>query len=107
MKETTKNTFKQDVIDTQGVVLVDVWAPWCGPCRGMEPVLDQIHIEAKDWAQIVKLDASKEMEMVQELGVTGLPTYIVYKNGKPLSSFIGAVPKADLLNEMVQAKNTA
>lgn len=104
MKATTRNTFKQDVLDSKKVILLDVWAPWCAPCRGMEPVLNAISEETKDWVEVVKLDASVEMDQVQELGVTGLPTFLIYKNGQIVGSNIGAVAKNTLMDLLQKAK---
>jgi thioredoxin 1 len=102
MKATTKSTFKQDVLGSRKIVLLDVWAPWCAPCRGMEPVIEMIDKETKDWAEIIKLDASVEMDLVQELGVRSLPTFLIYKNGQIIASS-GATSKVDLLKLMSQA----
>ena len=97
MKSTTKSTFEQDVLKSKKTVLLDVWAPWCAPCRGMEPILESISEETKDVAEIIKLDASSEMEIVQELGINSLPTFMIFKNGKMSSSAIGATSKDNLL----------
>lgn len=103
MKSTTKSSFSDDVISAEKTILLDVWAPWCGPCRGMEPILEELSKETKDWAEIVKLDASEEMELAQELGVSGLPTYLIYKNGDIKGAQVGATNKNNLLNLLAQA----
>ncbi|MDK2899255.1 MAG: thioredoxin 1 [Patescibacteria group bacterium] len=100
MKSTTKVAYEQDVLASKKTVLLDVWAPWCAPCRGMEPILETIDKETKDWAEIIKLDASVEMEMVQSLGVNGLPTFLVYKEGQIVGSSVGATSKTKLLELM-------
>jgi thioredoxin 1 len=100
MKATTKSTFAQDVINSKKIVLLDVWAPFCAPCRGMEPILEAIEKETKDWAEIIKLDASVEADLVEELDVRGLPTFLVYKNGQIVESSSGATSKANLLKLM-------
>jgi thioredoxin 1 len=69
----------------------------------MEPVLESLQQDVKDWAEIVKLDADTEMELVQELGVNSLPTFLIYKEGNIVGSTIGATPKANLLNLLQQA----
>jgi thioredoxin 1 len=104
MKATTKNSFATDVLGEKKVVLLDVWAPWCGPCRGMMPIIDAISEEIKDWAVVVKLDASEEMDLTEELGVSSLPTFLIYKNGQIVGSTIGAVAKTTLLDLLQKAK---
>ena len=104
MIATTEDTFAQDVLNSKKVMLLDVWAPWCAPCRGMEPTIDAIEEEANSWLDIVKLDASVEMDLVQELGISGLPTYLVFKNGKIISSAVGATSKVKLFDIITKAK---
>ena len=104
MKSTTQQTYEQDVMKSSKVVLVDVWAPWCAPCRGMEPILEDISKEAADWSEIIKLDASTEMDIVQQLDVRGLPTYLVYNHGKLLGGSTGATSKSNLLEMMRRAQ---
>ena len=97
MKSTTKATFQQDVINSKKIVLLDVWATWCAPCRGMNPIIDKIAEEMKDRVEVVKLDATTEMDFAQELGVTGLPTFIVFKNGKMVNMLVGATSKDNIV----------
>lgn len=103
MKSTTKTTYSQDVLSSKKVVLLDVWAPWCAPCRSMEPILELVEKETKDWAEIIQLDASVEMDLVQELGVSSLPTFLILKNGQVVSSSIGATSKTNLIELMSKA----
>jgi len=100
MKSTTNSTFAKDVLASKKTVLVDVWAPWCAPCRGMEPALDAISEETKDWAEIIKVDASVEEALVQQLDISGLPTFLIFKDGKMAGSSVGASSKAKLLELM-------
>jgi len=104
MKSTNKSTYAQDVLGSKKIVLLDVWAPWCAPCLSMEPVLELIEKETKDWAEIIKLDASIEMDLVQKLGVSSLPTFLIYKNSQIVGSTSGATSKANLIELMSQAK---
>jgi thioredoxin 1 len=104
MRSTIKDTFKADVIESKKIVMLDVWAPWCAPCRGMEPILQALQEETKVWVEIIKLDASVEMDQVQELGVSALPTFLVYKDGQIVDSTVGATSKANLLNMLTSAK---
>ena len=103
MKAITKNTYEQDVVKSNKIVLLDVWAPWCAPCRGMNPIIEALSEEVKDWAEVVKLDASVEMDLVQELGVSGLPTFLIYKNGQIVDSIVGATSKDSLLKALTKA----
>jgi thioredoxin 1 len=103
MKSTTQATFKKDVLEADKVVLLDVWAPWCAPCRGMNPILEKLSEEQNDKMDLVKLDASVEEGLVQELGVTGLPTFLVFKNGQIVGSAIGATSKANLEGLVLKA----
>lgn len=96
MKTTTKASFEADVIKSGKTVLVDVWAPWCAPCRAMNPIVEMISEENKDKVDVIKINSSEEMELVQELGVTGLPTFLVFKDGKIVDSIVGATSKANL-----------
>jgi len=98
MKAISKNTFEQDILQSKKVILLDVWAPWCGPCRAMEPIIEAVSNEAKDWAEVAKLDASVEMDLVQELGVSGLPTFLVFKDGKVVDQTVGMTSKDALVN---------
>jgi thioredoxin 1 len=98
VKIITKSNFKTEVLQSKNIVLLDVWAPWCGPCRAMEPILESIAEEVKGKADIAKLDASVEMDLVQEIGVTGLPTFLVFKDGNIVASSVGMTTKANLLD---------
>lgn len=105
MKITDKNTFSKDVLQEKKVVLLDVWATWCGPCRGMMPTVEAISEETKDWAEVIKLEANEDSEaLVNQLGVMGLPTFLVFKDGKVVETIVGAVPKPVLISAMQKAK---
>ena len=104
MKSTVKDSFRTDVLESKKIILLDVWAPWCAPCRSMAPVLEALQDDVKDWAEIVKLDASVEMDQVEELGVSSLPTFLVYKDGQIVDSTVGATSKANLLELLTKAK---
>lgn len=104
MISTTKSTFEQEVLQSKKIILLDVWAPWCAPCRGMNPVIEALADETKDWAEVVKLDASIEMDLVQTLGVSSLPTFLIYKNGQIVDSAVGATTKVNLVGLMQKAR---
>ncbi len=98
VKIITKSNFTTEVLQSKKVVLLDIWAPWCGPCRAMEPILESVSEELKDKADFAKLDASIEMDLVQEIGVTGLPAFLVFKDGNVVDQAIGMTSKASLLD---------
>lgn len=102
MIEVTNQSFDEQVLKSKKIVLVDVWAPWCGPCRGMMPIIEEIADEVKDFAEVVKINASSEMDLAEKLGVSGLPTFIVYKNGEKVGSIVGATTKNTLLSLLKQ-----
>lgn len=98
MKVITKENFNKEVLESKKVVLVDVWAPWCPPCRSMMPLIEELSEEVKDRADVVKLDAQDEPELAQLLNVSALPTFLLFRDGKVVDSNIGATSKANLLN---------
>jgi thioredoxin 1 len=89
----TKNDFDSTI--ATGVTLVDFWAPWCGPCRMVGPVLDEISMTLSDKAKICKVNVDNDQELAVRYGVRGIPTVIVFKDGKIVSQAVGARGKAD------------
>ena len=96
MQAITKNNFKSNVLESKKTILLDVWAPWCAPCRAIAPILQEISDEYKD-IEVVKLDASVEMELAQEMGITSLPTLMVIKNGKVVNQLVGMTNKKKIV----------
>jgi len=103
VKTITKSNFTTEILQSKNIVLLDVWAPWCGPCRAMEPILESVSEELKDKADFAKLDASVEMDLVQEIGVTGLPTFLIFKDGNVVDQAIGMTSKAKLIEMLSKA----
>ncbi|NKY37963.1 thioredoxin [Cellulomonas septica] len=96
----TDATFASDVLQSELPVLVDVWATWCGPCRQLSPIVDQI---AEDYAGrlvVTKLDADANPATVEQMGVVSIPTLAVYSAGELVTSIIGARPKAAIVAEL-------
>lgn len=79
-----------------GVVLLDCWATWCGPCRVMEPIVEDLAREFAGKVTVAKLDVDQEPRAAQALQVQGVPTFVVFKDGRPVERFVGAVPKQQL-----------
>ena len=96
IKHTTDATFAQD-IQGETPVLVDFWAEWCGPCRMIAPVLEQIAAEQADRLRIAKLNVDENPETARRFGVTGIPTLILFRDGKPVERIVGFRPKPQLL----------
>ncbi len=92
----TESTFDQEVLTSDKAVLVDFWAEWCGPCHAVSPVLDKIADERADELKLVKVNIDQEQSLAQRYGVASIPTMILFRDGQPAASAIGAQPKAAL-----------
>ena len=91
-----KNNFENEVLNSASPVLLDFWAPWCGPCRMVSPVLDEIAKERPD-IMGAKINVDEEPELAMQFGVMSIPMLVVMKDGKPVNQAVGARPKAQLL----------
>jgi len=85
------------VLDSDKPVLVDFFATWCGPCKMMAPVIDEVAAEKAGSAKVYKIDIDDNMEIAQKYGVMSIPTFIVFKNGEPAAKTLGAQPKESIL----------
>lgn len=95
--EITDDSFEQDVIKSDVPVLVDFWAAWCGPCKMLAPVLDDLSKEMAERVKIVKMDIDNNPKVPSALGIRGVPTMILFKNGEPAGTKVGALPKASIM----------
>lgn len=91
-----KNNFNQEVLNSDKPVLMDFWAPWCGPCRKVVPLVEEIAKERSD-IKVVKINVDEEQELAMQFGVMSIPTLVVMKNGKIVNQVTGARPKAQIL----------
>ncbi len=91
-----KNNFNQEVLNSDKPILMDFWAPWCGPCRMVVPLVEEIAKERSD-IKVVKINVDEEQELAMQFGVMSIPSLVVMKNGKIVNQVSGARPKAQIL----------
>lgn len=102
MRQVRSNEFKAEVLESKVPVLVDFAATWCGPCRMMGPVLEQLSAEYEGKVKIVKVDIDESMDLAQEYRIMSVPNMVIFKNGIPVDGVVGAVPAAHLKEKLNQ-----
>lgn len=98
--QVTDATFKEEVIESDVPVLVDFWAPWCGPCRMVAPVVDEISEQYKGQVKVVKINTDENPNVASQYGIRSIPTLMVFKGGQRVDMVVGAVPKTTLASTL-------
>ena len=88
----TKENFNSEVLKAEGTVLVDFWATWCGPCRMLSPIVDEVASEHPD-VKVGQLNVDEQPELAQQFGIMSIPTLLVFKNGEKVQESVGLIPK--------------
>ncbi len=100
LKSVDESNFDAEVLKSSTPTVVDFWAEWCGPCKALTPVLDEIQNEVGNKAQIVKVNIDEASQLATKYGIRGIPTLIFFKNGEVKNTLVGNFPKAEIMTSL-------
>ncbi len=100
VEEVTDSLFKETVLESSVPVLVDFWAPWCGPCRMVAPVVEEISAQYGDRLKVVKVNTDENPQVATQYGIRSIPTLMIFKEGQRVDMVVGAVPKTTLASTL-------
>lgn len=98
--EITDETFQAEVIDEEKLTLVDFWATWCGPCRKLAPIIDELAQEFDSKVKFVKIKADENLQTAQKYSISGVPCLLIFKNGEPVERIVNIVPKSIIISNL-------
>ncbi|MCQ2789398.1 MAG: thioredoxin [bacterium] len=98
--EVTDNNFSEEVINSASPVVVDFWAPWCGPCRKLGPVMDEIAEEFSGRVKVVKVNTDENLKIAKEYSISGLPSLLLFKDGEAVERLVGLMPKSSIVSNI-------
>ncbi len=98
--EIDDNTFEKEILNSEGVKIVDFWAPWCGPCRKMGPILDEVAEELKDKVKVYKINTDENTKVATDYMISSIPCLYIFQNGEAKETLVGLMPKSHIISNV-------